>query len=250
MTCRERADVEHAVAGVETVVSAVQGFAGPGRVTPESVDHAGNVTLIDSAANGGADFVLLSVVGAAPDHPMELFRAKHAAEEHLRRSNLPWTIVRATAYVETWATIIGEPLRNKGKTMVFGRGDNPINFVSVTDVAALVGRAIEDPALRTRTLEIGGPDNVTFNELVATMKRVAGVDGAVRHIPRSMLRVMAAVAGAMNATLARRARRRGLRWTRSTCASMRPRSGGSSPSCRVPTSGRRSKSALASSTSG
>src|SRR4029077_14921827 len=142
---RERADVEHAVAGVETVVSAVQGFAGPGRVTPESVDHAGNVTLIDSAANVGADFVLLSVVGAAPDHPMELFRAKHAAEEHLRRSNLPWTIVRATAYVETWATIIGEPLRNKGKTMVFGCGENPINFVSVTDVAALVGQAIEDP---------------------------------------------------------------------------------------------------------
>ena len=137
---------------------------------------------------------------------MELFRAKHAAEEHLRRSNLPWTIVRATAYVETWATLIGEPLRNKGKTMVFGRGDNPINFVSVTDVAALVGRAIEDPALRTRTLEIGGPDNVTFNELVATMKRVTGVDGAVRHIPRNMLRVMAAVAGAMNATLARQTR--------------------------------------------
>ena len=35
---RERADVEHTVAGVETVVSAVQGSAGPGHVTPESVD--------------------------------------------------------------------------------------------------------------------------------------------------------------------------------------------------------------------
>jgi NADH dehydrogenase len=41
-----------------------------------------------------------AVAGAAADSPMELFRMKHAAEEHLRESGADWTIVRATAFLE------------------------------------------------------------------------------------------------------------------------------------------------------
>ena len=94
---------------------------------------------------------------------MELFRAKYAAEQHLRASGAPWTIVRATAFVELWAEIMAKPI-------VFGRGDNPINFVSVIDVAAVVVRAIVDPALRGTVLEVGGPENITFNELAARLQ--------------------------------------------------------------------------------
>ena len=89
---------------------------------------------------------------------MELFRAKYDAEQHLRASGARWTIVRATAFVELWAEIMAKPI-------VFGRGDNPINFVSVDDVAAVVERAVVDPSLRGEVLEVGGPQNLTFNEL-------------------------------------------------------------------------------------
>src|SRR5437588_7386064 len=143
---RDRASVQLALSGVTTVVSAVHGFAGPGRVTPASVDRDGNANLVDGAAAAGADVVLMSVVGASPNNPMELFRAKYAAEEHLRASGVRWTIVRATAFVELWADIMTKPL-------VFGRGDNPINFVSVDDVAAVVARAVTDLRLRDMVLE-------------------------------------------------------------------------------------------------
>lgn len=53
------------------VISAVHGFAG----SPAAVDRAGNEHLMDAAARAGAAFVLLSVVGASAQHPMELFRA-------------------------------------------------------------------------------------------------------------------------------------------------------------------------------
>lgn len=45
---------------------------------PASVDQAENANLID-AARVRATFVLVSVVGASPGHPISLFRAKHAA---------------------------------------------------------------------------------------------------------------------------------------------------------------------------
>ena len=134
---RDRATIDAAMREIATVVSAVQGFAGPGRVTPASVDRDGNANLIDGAAAVSADVVLLSVVGASRDHPMQLFRAKFAAEEHLRASAVAWTIVRSTAFVELWADIMKKPI-------VFGRGDNPVNFVSVRDVAAVVERAVID----------------------------------------------------------------------------------------------------------
>jgi uncharacterized protein YbjT (DUF2867 family) len=180
---RDRAAAEAATRGVATVVSAVQGFAGPGRVSPASVDRDGNRNLVDAATAVGAHVVLLSTVGASADSPMELFRAKWAAEEHLRASGATWTIVRATAFVELWAEIMTKPI-------VFGRGTSPINFVSVADVVAVVERAVVDSALRNQILEVGGPDNITFNQLAAMLADIRGASGKVRHIPRGVLRVM------------------------------------------------------------
>src|SRR5213079_1529584 len=97
--------------GAGMVIAAVHGFAGPGGVSPASVDRAGNAHLIAAAARTGAAFVLVSVIGASPGHPIGLFRAKHAAEEVLRTSGIPWTIVRATAFMETWGKIMGRPLQ-------------------------------------------------------------------------------------------------------------------------------------------
>lgn len=41
--------------------------------------------------------------------------------------------------------------------MVFGRGENPINFVSVTEVADAVVAAVLDQSARGPTVEVVGP---------------------------------------------------------------------------------------------
>jgi NADH dehydrogenase len=200
------ASAAEALDGAGTVVSAASGFAGPGRVSPSSVDRDGNACLIGAAARVGASFVLVSVVGAAAGHPVGLFRAKHAAEELLRASGLPWTIVRATAFMETWGAIMGRMLRSSGTILVFGRGDNPVNFVSATDVAALVDRAVTDPGLRGQVLELGGPDNLTFNQVAAMVQEATRRCGTVRHVPRPALRAMASLTTGIRPVLARQAR--------------------------------------------
>lgn len=173
-----------AVAGMDVVVSAVHGFAGPGRVTPRSVDRDGNANLVEAARRTRAALVMVSVVGAAPDSPMQLFREKYAAEQAVQSSGLPWTIVRATAFAELWAEIASRGL-------VFGRGDNPINFVSVVDVADLVVRAVIDPTCRGQVLEIGGPQDLSLNELAALVADHGGARSRVRHVPLGLLRVLA-----------------------------------------------------------
>jgi uncharacterized protein YbjT (DUF2867 family) len=192
---RDRAGVRAALQGATTAVSAVHGFAGPGRVSPESVDRDGNENLIDAAAELHVDVVLMSVVGAAAGHPMDVFRAKHAAEQHLIASSTHWTIVRATSFLELWQEIMTEPI-------VFGRGENPINFVSVSGVAAAVERAVNDPQLRGHVIEIDGPRNLTFNQLAALLHQQRGRSGTVRHIPRPMLRVAAPISRRARAAIA------------------------------------------------
>jgi uncharacterized protein YbjT (DUF2867 family) len=173
-----------AVEGVGLVVSAVHGFAGPGRVTPKSVDRDGNANLVGAVEENGAALVMVSIVGAAPDSPMELLREKYAAEQVVRSSGLSWTIVRSTAFLELWAELVG-------KGIVFGRGENPINFVAVADVADLVTKVVLEPAYRGRIVEIAGPRELTLNELADASREATGQPARVRHLPRALLRGLA-----------------------------------------------------------
>jgi len=83
---RDPATVQGAVDGATTVVSAIHGFAGPNNNgSPATIDRDGNHNLIRAAIEAGAEhLVLLSVWDASPDHPMDLMRMKHAAEEELK----------------------------------------------------------------------------------------------------------------------------------------------------------------------
>lgn len=187
------APLDRACEGVDVVVSAVTGF-GPGGAGTRRVDESGNANLIRTAeAAGVRRFVLVSMHGAAPDHPMELMRRKFAAEQVLRATALDWRIVRPTVFAELWAEIIGRPVVGGRPATVFGRGDNPINFVAVTDVAAAVVSAALEPELSRRTIPVGGPENVRLNDLVGLVGDVAGRQPRVRHVPVPALRALTAL---------------------------------------------------------
>jgi uncharacterized protein YbjT (DUF2867 family) len=203
---REPKSLAAATEGVDVVVSAVQGFAGPGHGSPASVDRDGNIHLIDAARTNGADFVLMSVVGAAADSPFELFRMKFQAETYLATSGVSATVVRATAFTELWIELLRRTAGRANRPLVFGRGHNPINFVSVIDVAHLVDRVVNDPTTRGLTLEVGGPQNVTLDQLARDVAATLDHPGKPRHVPRAALHAMAATVGRLRPELGRQAR--------------------------------------------
>jgi uncharacterized protein YbjT (DUF2867 family) len=192
------------MAGATTVISAIHGFTGTGGHGPSTVDWLGNSHLIKAAQTCGVEhFILVSIQGVTPDHPMELFRMKYRAEQELRSSGLSWTIIRPTAYMETWGKLVGEPLLKTGKTQIFGRGNNPINFVTSSDVARFVELAVTDPAMRNGVVEVGGPENLTMKQVARTFETVSGKTGKIRHIPLPVMRLMSVLMRPLNPTLAR-----------------------------------------------
>ena len=201
---RVLSDVKRAVVGCRAVISAVHGFVGPGKQSPELIDRDANCRLIEVAKEAGVErFVLVSGQGAAEDHALSLHRAKYAAEQALRASGLPFTILRPTAFLETWVGILDAMLVRKGHALVFGPGTNPINFVSVQDVAALALLALEDEALRNETVELGGPENLSFVTLAERVLAARQNEQPIRHVPLPVLRLLSLVARPFSPDLAR-----------------------------------------------
>jgi len=190
---RVAASLKPALVDVQTVISAVTGF-GPGGSGPRQVDMQGNQNLIAAAVAAGVEsFILVSIHDASPEHAMELYRAKFSAEETLRGSNLAWTIVRPTAFMELWAGIVGDSLIKGGAATIFGRGTNPINFVSVRDVARFIELEVAGRRLRNETLEVGGPENLTLKAMVEVIAASHGLEPRARHVPLAALRAGEAV---------------------------------------------------------
>jgi uncharacterized protein YbjT (DUF2867 family) len=196
------ASLPAALSGVETVVSAVTGFGIGGQGTA-AVDERGNQSLMDAAqAAGVRRFVLVSMHGAAPDHAMELMRRKHAAERHLRASSLDWVVVRPTPSADLWVEVVGGPIAAGKKAPVFGAGDNLVNWVAQSDVAWLVVRAAEADGLTREVVSVGGPDNVSLNELARRIAARAGRPAGVLHVPVPVLRLARVVLRPMRPDLA------------------------------------------------
>ena len=180
-----------ACAGATHVVAAAHGMLGSGRNRSEAVDDAGHRALVDAArAAGIAHFVYTSVLGASPGHPVDFFRTKYAVEQYVKGSGLSHTILRPSAFMETHAhTFNGKGIVERGKTTLLGRGTRPRNFVAVRDVAAMAVRALTDRTMWGQTIEIGGPENVTDNQVAALYGQVVGVTPKVTHVPSAVLRV-------------------------------------------------------------
>jgi uncharacterized protein YbjT (DUF2867 family) len=181
--------------GVAGVVAAAHSMLGKGRYRSEAVDDAGNRALIDAArAAGVARFVFISIYGAAPDHPVDFWRRKDAAEQYLKASGLAWTILRPTAFMEWHAHVFnGKAILEKGRTTLLGRGTKPRNFVAAHDVAAFAVLALTDPALTGRTIDVGGPGDFTNDQVAALYGKAAGVTPKVRHVPPVVARSMSVV---------------------------------------------------------
>lgn len=201
---RDVQDLAAALQGIRTVISAVSGYGPNSGADPRSVDGAGNCELIEAAETAAVErFVLVSVRGAGPRHPMELMRMKFMAEQRLKGSRLAWTIIRPSPFMETWAAIVGAPLTRQGTTLVFGRGRNPINFVAVRDVAEVLERAVAERAMSGVEVEIGGPEDLTLEQFAAVLAAAAGTASRGRRIPRPAMRLLAALARPIKPSFAR-----------------------------------------------
>ncbi len=194
--------LKSAMAGAHAIVNAVQ-FDGypienPARgMTFERIDYGGTVALLEAARSASVErFVYIS--GAAADesssHPG--FRAKGRAERAIRESGIGFTILRPSLVYGPEDKVVNGFARLLKFAPVFavpGTGRQKVQPVLVDDVAACVALALAGRR-RNGTFDIGGPDLLTFDELIRLIMEITGRRRPIVHIPEALMRAVGAIA--------------------------------------------------------
>ena len=181
---RDRASLDAAVDGVETVISTANSAMRGGADNPQSVDLKGNRNLIEAARDASVeDFVFISLLGADPNHPAPYMQAKAQSESALQESGMEYTILAPTAFMEVWpAMVVGMPALQGQPVTLVGEGRRRHSFISNRDVAAFAVAAVDHPAARNQYLAIGGPEPLSWRDVVATYERVLGRSISVEYV--------------------------------------------------------------------
>jgi uncharacterized protein YbjT (DUF2867 family) len=160
-----------------------------GRSGLRDVDARGNLALVDVAERAGAErFVFVSAGGLERVPHVPLARAKVAVETRLRASPLREVVVRPDAFQEVWLSPVSGLDWPQGRLSIFGRGETRVRYVATDDAAAAVAAwtLADDPP---RTVEFGGPETLTRNEVADLVEQAAGRPLKRRRVPRAALHV-------------------------------------------------------------
>lgn len=179
---KDAASLAAACAGVAAVISTASATISrqPGD-SLQTVDHDGQINLIDAARGAGAPHFIY--VSAHLNVACPLTAAKHAVEQHLRQSGLTYTILQPTNFMEVWLSpLVGFDAAN-ARAQVFGTGQNPVSWISLHDVAQFAVAALDHPAARNAVIPLGGPAAVSPLEVVAIFEQLTGRSFTVQHIP-------------------------------------------------------------------
>ena len=177
---KDRKSLDGVCAGVETVITTANSAQRGGDDNPESVDHQGNCHLIDAAkAAGVKQFIFVSTHLADASSPAPFFQAKGKAEDYLRASGLPYTIIAPNLFMEVWiAAVVGVPAMKGEPVTIVGEGRRKHSFISASDVAAFIVAAAGNPAALNQKLLLGGPEPLSFLDAATIYGHVLG-----REIP-------------------------------------------------------------------
>jgi NADH dehydrogenase len=200
----DRGSIDRAMAGVTHVITTANAFIVPARDAVERVDIRGNRNLIDAArAAGVRQFVFTSAWLPDAYLRIDYFAAKRRTEDYLRASGVPYTILRPSAFMETWAMVIGEPILTTGATRIFGSGKNRVNFVAVDDVATVAVQTLDHPDAIDAIVDIFGPENLSLLDVAAVFERIKGAPARKRFLPVTVMRILAGIVKPFNPVFAR-----------------------------------------------
>lgn len=139
--------------------------------------HEANLVAAETRA-GVQHHIVLSIVGTDRLQGNAYFQAKVAQENAVKRSGVPYTIIRSTQFMEFIGTI-AEAGNNDGVVHVAAGLFQPI---AADDVAAIVAETAQSKP-RNGTIEIAGPERAPFDEFVSRYLALSNDRRQVRSDP-------------------------------------------------------------------
>ncbi|HMB23450.1 MAG: SDR family oxidoreductase [Chloroflexota bacterium] len=179
----DRHSLRTALKGIDGVHINLKG--GPSEADFERMDHYATRDIAQLAQESGVSRVtLLSAYAVHPakaDTPES--RAKFKGEQALKASGVPYTIFRASWFMESL------PLFIQGKSIsLIGNQIHPLHWIAAEDYARMVSQSYKTGETLNKELYIFGPEAYTMGEAMKIYAKSVGVK--VAPISTTMLAVL------------------------------------------------------------
>lgn len=189
-----------AIMGVHTVYHLASAQWWGRRRDLERIDVQGTQNVITAARSARIGrLMVLSHLGASPASGFTLLRVKGQVEEAVRASGLPYTIFRSGLVFgpgDTFVNGIAQLIRaNPFLFFQPGQGEGLLHPIHIDDLVEALSRSLEHLDTVDSTISIGGPEYMTYNEMVRTIMRVTRARRAILAVPPYVLRVVSNLMG-------------------------------------------------------
>ena len=184
------ASLGDAMRGVDTVVHLVAVIRKRGKSTFDRINRAGTELVLQAAREEGVrHFVHMSAIGAQEDPSYPYLHSKWQGEQAVRGSGLTYTILRPSIQFgegDEFITTLASLVKAFPLVPVMGSGSTRLQPISVEEVGALVSMIVDNPRFNGRTIEVGGPDYLTYDEILDIIAKTLKLRRRKAHLPLSL----------------------------------------------------------------
>lgn len=184
-----------ALAAAEKLVHLVGIIRQTGDQTFESVIWRGTERVVETAkAAGVKKFVYVSAIGAQDNPTYQYLYAKWQAERAVKLSGLKYTILRPSIVFgegDEFINALAGLVRYNPVVPVAGDGKARFQPIWVEDLVTCIVACLDEDVHVNETLELGGPEQITYDEMLDTVKEALGRSRIKAHVPLVVMRPLA-----------------------------------------------------------
>jgi len=196
------AGVHEAMQSCDAVIHLVGIIRETGGRTFDDVHHLGTRNVVAAAKRAGIQrLVHMSALGARADGVSGYQTSKWLAEEEVRRGGIPYTILRPSIIFGPRDGFVSQMVQLMKVAPlvrpVVGHGRYEFQPIYIANVVDCFVQALTAEQAKNRTIELGGPEKLTLDRMLADVAACVGVRKFPLHIPFGLMYVNAALLGAI-----------------------------------------------------
>ena len=190
----EPASLKNICHRVDVVVHLVAIIREKGDITFDLVNRQGTRNMVAAAKEEGVKrFIHMSAIEAGPDSSYPYLYSKWQGEQEVVKSGIPHTMLRPSIqfgegdeFINTLAGLV----RVFPVVPVAGSGKNRFQPIAVEEVAQCVVHAADREDYAGQIVELGGPEVLTYDQIIDVIVQTYGVRRPKLHIPVPLMRQM------------------------------------------------------------
>lgn len=156
------------------------------------VNRQGTANIVAAAKEANVNhFIHMSALGSTSDQTYSYCYSKWQSEQEVVNSGIPHTILRPSVQFgegDEFVNTLSGLVRSLPVVPVAGSGHTRFQPISVEDIALCVVKIADQAKYYGKTIDLGGPDILTYNEIIDLIKETYRVKRLKAHIPIPIMR--------------------------------------------------------------